>query len=126
MKFVIYWPLFISTRYEALPWVLLKYPDLDWQSLVNVAKVRDLKNTLGFVTYVACRFAEKRNENDKVELLRKQELVLERSRLLLEDTLCHDFLTQAEKRWLETNRSDEAKYWRLLTDLSPEHLSYVL
>ena len=84
------------------------------------------KNTLGFVTYVACRFAEKRNENDKVELLRKQELVLERSRLLLEDTLCHDFLTQAEKRWLETNRSDEAKYWRLLTDLSPEHLSYVL
>lgn len=109
---------------EALPWVLLKYPDLDWQSLVNVAKVRDLQNKLGFVTCVARRLAEKRRENDTVKLLRKQELVLERSRLFLEDTLCHDSLTQAEKRWLETNRPDEAKYWRLLTDLSPEHLSY--
>ena len=111
---------------EALPWVLLNYPDLDWQSLVSVAKVRDLQNKLGFVTCVARRLAEKRKENDKVKLLRKQELVLERSRLFLEDTLCHDSLTEAEKRWLETNRSDEAKYWRLLTDLSPEHLSYAL
>ena len=33
---------------EALPWVLLKYPDLDWQSLVNVAKVRDLTKQVGF------------------------------------------------------------------------------
>ena len=82
------------------------------------------QNKLGFVTCVARRLAEKRKETDKVELLRKQELILERSRLFLEDTLCHDSLTQAEKRWLETNRSDEAKYWRLLTDLSPEHLNY--
>lgn len=111
---------------EALPWVLLKYPDLDWQSLVNVAKVRDLQNKLGFVTCVARRLAEKRGEKDKADLLRKQELVLERSRLLLEDTLCHDSLTQTEKRWLEKNRPDDAKYWRLLTDLSPEHLSYAL
>ncbi len=111
---------------EALPWVLLKYPDLDWQSLVNIAKVRDLQNKLGFVTSVARRVAEKLKKNDTAKLLRKQELVLERSRLFLEDTLCHDSLTQAEKRWLETNRPDEAKYWRLLTDLSPEHLSYAL
>src|ERR1051326_5198023 len=109
---------------EALPWLLLQYPDLDWDSLVSAAKARDLQNRLGLVTCVARRVAEKRGEKDKVELLRKQERVLERSRLFLEDTLCNDSLTQAERRWLETNRPDEAKHWRVLTDLSAEHLSY--
>jgi len=109
---------------EALPWLLLKYPDLDWESLVSAAKVRDLQNKLGLVTSVARRVAEKRGENNKAELLRKQERVLQRSRLFLEDTLCNDSLTQAERGWLVTNRTDEAKYWRVLTDLSPEHLSY--
>jgi transcriptional regulator with XRE-family HTH domain len=109
---------------EALPWLLLKYPDLDWESLVSAAKVRDLQNKLGLVTSVARRVAEKRGENNKAELLRKQERVLQPSRLFLEDTLCNDSLTQTERRWLETNRPDEAKFWRVLTDLSPEHLSY--
>ncbi len=110
---------------EALPWLLLKYLDLDWDSLVSAAKARDLQNRLGLVTCVARRVAEKRGEKNKVELLRKQERVLERSRLFLEDTLCNDSLTRAERRWLETNRPDEAKHWRALTDLSAEHLSYV-
>jgi transcriptional regulator with XRE-family HTH domain len=109
---------------EALPWLLLKYPDLDWDSLIRAAKARDLQNRLGLVTCVARRVAEKRKEKNKVELLCKQERVLERSRLFLEDTLCNDSLTRAEKRWLETNRPDEAKHWRVLTDLSAEHLSY--
>ena len=101
-------------------------PDLDGESLVSAAKVRDLQNKLGLVTSVARRVAEKRGENDKAELLRKQERVLQRSRLFLEDTLCNDSLTQTERRWLETNRPDEAKFWRVLTDLSPEHLSYAV
>jgi len=109
---------------EALPWLLLQYPDLDWDSLVSAAKARDLQNRLGFVTCVARRVAERRGEKNKVELLRKQERVLEPSRLFLEDTLCNDSLTRAERRWLETNRPDEAKHWRVLTDLSAEHLSY--
>lgn len=109
---------------EALPWLLLSYPDLDWQSLVSAAKLKDLQNKLGLVLCVARRVAEKRGENTKAKFLRKQEEVLERSRLFFEDTLCNDSLTQAERRWLVTNRTDEAKYWRVLTDLSPEHLSY--
>jgi hypothetical protein len=111
---------------EALPWLLLTYPDLDWQSLVTVAKVRDLQNKLGFVTCLARRVAEKLGEDNKAELLRKQERVLERSRLFFEDTFCNDSLTQAERRWLETNRPDDAKEWRVLSDLSPEHLSYAI
>ena len=72
---------------EALPWILLQYPDLDWNSLVSAASARDLQNKLGFVTSVARRVAETRGEHDKAELLRKQERVLEKSRLSFEDTL---------------------------------------
>lgn len=109
---------------EALPWVVLKYPDLDWPSLIREVKVRDLQNRLGFVISVARRIAELRDDHDKAELLRRREATLARSRLLLEDTLCHDSLTRAERRWLGTARSTEAKYWRLLTDLKPEQLKY--
>ena len=111
---------------EALPWVLLEHPDLDWQWLVRAAKVNDLQNKLGFVTNVARRLAEKLGRNDTAKLLRDQESALERSRLAREETLCHDSLTQAERRWLRSNRSDEARHWNLLTDLSPEHLSHAL
>lgn len=111
---------------EALPWVLLKHPDLDWAWLIRAAKVNDLQNKLGFVTNVARRLAEKLGKHGTVSLLREQESVLERSRLVREETLCHDSLTQSERRWLQSNRSDEAKHWNLLTDLSPEHLSHAL
>jgi hypothetical protein len=94
--------------------------------LVRAAKVNDLQNKLGFVTNVARRLAEKLGKHETVSLLREQESVLERSRLVREETLCHDSLTQSERRWLQSNRSDEAKHWNLLTDLSPEHLSHAI
>jgi hypothetical protein len=111
---------------EALPWVLLKHPDLNWEWLVRAAKVNDLQNKLGFVTSVARRLAEKLGKHETVSLLGEQESTLERSRLAREDTLCHDSLTQSERRWLQSNRSDEAKHWNLLTDLTPENLSHAL
>lgn len=111
---------------EALPWVLVKHPDLNWEWLVRAAKVNDLQNKLGFVTSVARQLAEKLGNHETVSLLREQESVLERSRLVREETLCHDSLTQSERRWLQSNRSDEAKHWNLLTDLSPEHLSHAV
>lgn len=98
----------------------------DWQWLARAAKVNDLQNKLGFVTNVARRLGETLGRNDTAKLLRDQEAALERSRLAREDTLCHDSLTQAERRWLRSNRSDEARHWNLLTDLSPEHLSHAL
>jgi len=109
---------------EALPWVMLKYSDLDWNSLIREVKVRDLQNRLGFVTSVARAVAEQQGDQVKAELLRSKEAALARSRLLMEDTLCRDSLTKTERQWLNTARSKDAKYWRLLTDLRPEHLSY--
>ncbi len=113
-----------SRLVEALPWVLLNYPELDWQWLMTAAKAHDLQNRLGFVTSVARQLAEKRGELDKAALLGRREAELEQSRLEREDTLCHDSLTESEKRWLRERRSEDAKHWGLLADLSPEHLSY--
>ena len=111
---------------EALPWVLLEHLELDWEWLLRAAKVNDLQNKLGFLTNVARRLATKLGRAEAESLLSKQESALERSRLVQEETLCHDSLTQAERRWLRSNRSAQAKHWNLLTDLSPEHLSHAL
>jgi transcriptional regulator with XRE-family HTH domain len=113
-----------SRLVEALPWVLFEYPDLNWSSLVSAAKVRDLQNRLGFVTSLARRVAEKRGESEKANKLRRHESALEPSRLFREDTLCHESLTPVERKWLDTTRPREAEFWRLWTDLKPEHLSY--
>lgn len=85
-----------------------------------------LQNKLGFVTCLARKVAERRGQMDTADFLRSQERDLERFRLIVEDTFCNDSLTLAERRWLETNRTAEAKHWRVLTDLSPEHLTYAL
>ncbi|MGB8509525.1 MAG: helix-turn-helix transcriptional regulator [Pyrinomonadaceae bacterium] len=109
---------------EALPWVLLEYPRLDWETLTKVAKANDLQNKLGMVTSVARKLAERRGEHDKARLLTEKEATLGRSRLLSQGTLCHESLTGVERRWLQSHRPAGARHWRLLTDLSPEHLSH--
>ncbi len=57
---------------EALPWVLLKFPDLDWEWLVAAVKVNDLQNRLGFVTGVARRLAEMSGDSETSALLGRQ------------------------------------------------------
>ena len=108
---------------EALPWVLLSYPNVDASWLVRQAKVRDLQNRLGFVVSLARQVAENKFPG-RVEQLKKLEDVLELSRLAKEDTLCRAALTPAEERWLRENRSQGAKDWNLLTDWRSESLRY--
>ncbi len=50
--------------------------------------------------------------------------LLERSRLVREDTFCHASLTEVEKRWLREKRPPEAQHRNLLTDLTVEQLPY--
>ena len=110
---------------EAMPWILLKYPDLNVNWLVDQAKLRDLQNRLGFVVTLARRLAEKHNRSDaRLPVFRHLETVLQRSRLAREDTLCQGLLTNAERRWLESRRTNEARAWNLLTDLKVEDVRY--
>jgi len=110
---------------EALPWVLLSYPDLDWSWLVRHAKLEDAQNRLGFLVSVSKILAEGRPDLEtSFTRLSAIEQQLERARLAREDTLCRDSMPTAERRWLKENRSALAKHWNLLTGLTAEQLSY--
>jgi len=109
---------------EALPWLVVHYPDLDWTWLLREAKQRDLQNRLGFVVTLGRRVAEKQSTEAARQSLCQVEETLSRSRLVREDTLCQRTLSDAERQWLRRVRPADARYWNLLTDLDSEKLPY--
>lgn len=109
---------------EALPWLVSQVPAASWSKVVQAAKVKDLQNRLGFVTSLARAIAEKRGELQKADRLKRREDALAGSRLFKEDTLGGDSLTETEEKWIRQNRTAEAEFWRVLSDLKAEHLSY--
>ncbi len=110
---------------EALPWLLFNFSDMQWQKLVDTVKLKDLQNRLGFLTSLARKLAERSGDKQKYRLLKKREEALDKSRLVKQDMLCRENMTEAEKRWLLNNRSPEAEHWNVLSNLSAEHLNYV-
>ena len=109
---------------EALPWVLLQYPDLDWAWLVREVKADDLQNRLGFLVSVARQLAEVRGEAATAKKLSDQERTLERSRLQREDAF-RESLTDAERRWLRANRPPHATHWNMLSTVDASELTHV-
>ena len=111
---------------DGLPWLAQRYADMDWDWAVQTAKLNDRQNRLGFVATLAYDLTKTVADKDErgTRKLKEYVAVLERSRLAREDTLCHDSLTEAERRWLRVNRTEQAKHWNLLTDMKAENLSY--
>lgn len=110
---------------EALPWVLLKFSDMQWKELVEIAKLKDRQNRLGFLTSLARQLAEKSGDPRNTEKFKRREALLERSRLAKEDTLCRAQMTNAEKRWVLSTRSEDAARWNILSNLSVDYINYV-
>jgi transcriptional regulator with XRE-family HTH domain len=110
-----------SRTAEALPWLLLAFPDLDWDWLVPRAKQRDLQNRLGYVVSLARGVADLQGL-EVGRALEEREAFLDGSRLVREDVFGRSSLTEAERRWLRSNRPPEAAHWNMLSDLRPEHL----
>jgi transcriptional regulator with XRE-family HTH domain len=112
---------------EALPWVAMHYSHRGSKWLVEQARKFNLQNRLGFVVSLALSVAQRASdhENTTVQSLRELRSKLDESRLVKEDVFYRPPRTQSEKQWLAQNRSEEAVYWNLLTDLRPEHLQYV-
>lgn len=109
---------------EALPWLTAKYANMDWEWLVRNAKLIDVQNRLGFLTEMAAELAAKSEVGERARKLKEYAGVFERSRLAREDTLCHESMTEAERKWLREHRSAQARHWNLLTDLRAERLGY--
>jgi transcriptional regulator with XRE-family HTH domain len=110
---------------EALPWVPLAFPLLDWDWLTSRAKLKDRQNRLGFVVSLASEAAATAQADALASSLRKRADALEHSRLAAEDTLCKASMTQAERKWLREHRTPTARHWNLLSDLNLEQLAYV-
>ncbi|MEK7724311.1 MAG: helix-turn-helix transcriptional regulator [Acidobacteriota bacterium] len=108
---------------EGLPWLVFTFPELDWDKLTKYAKMFDFQNRLGFVVNLTRQLAEKVGDKTKQKSLLAVEKKLEKSRLLREDSLSK--VTETEKAYLKTNRPKEAKFWRVLSDLSVSYLDYV-
>lgn len=110
---------------EALPWVLVQYPDMDWDWLVSRAKLRNVQNRLGFLVSVGREVAEKHSDSpETVQRLAKVEKELEQARLASETTLSREAMPFAEREWLRSNRPELAQHWGVLTSLAAEQLSY--
>jgi len=107
---------------DALPWLVNRYPDLDWTWLLPRVKANDRQNRLGFVVSLARQLAERRGESGPAEALRSVEATLERSKLVREDVFGRSALTASESRWLREHRPEEARQWNVLSNMRLEHL----
>jgi len=105
-----------SRAAEALPWVVLRYPDMPMDWLVKTARAHNLQNRLGFVVTLAKKVVPKKH-------LQVFEETLADSKLAREDSFCKE-LNEAERRWLREHSSKEAKAWNLLSDLCPDSVRY--
>ena len=109
---------------ESLPWLLLRYWQMDLKWLVDQAKLLDLQNRLGFVATLARELSEKTADQKRTNALLRLENSLRRSLLARGDYFPRPPRNNAEQDWLKQNRSQEARHWNLLSDLRPEHLQY--
>jgi len=102
---------------EGLPWLVWRYPDMNFDWLVPEARMKNLQNRLGFAVTLARLAGHRQN-------LLPLETTLADSKLEKQDSFCKE-LTEPERLWLRENSSPEARQWNLLSDLRPETLRYV-
>jgi len=110
---------------EALPWLLLRFDQLDTEFLVREAKLSDLQNKLGFVVALARQVAERNPMfRGRLDELHGLEQRLDRSRLVREHTFGPREKTPKLTSWVRDHRSSLAKHWNVLSDLRTEDLPY--
>ena len=110
---------------EALPWLPLQYPNMDWGRLSLEAKVRNRQNRLGFVVALAARVAKKEGKHDVAKRLAEVVRTLEEARLAKTDTLCQDSWPPSQRKFAHKQRSSLAAHWNLDTRLTEEDLAYI-
>jgi transcriptional regulator with XRE-family HTH domain len=109
---------------EALPWLPLRYPNMDWSRLTAEAKVRNRQNRLGFVVALAAKVAKKQRKHDVVKRLSKVVNALEEARLAKTDTLCQESWPPSQRNFAHNQRSALAAHWKLDTRLTEENLAH--
>ena len=98
---------------ESLPWLAVKYYDLDWEWLIREAKIRDAQNRLGLVITLGLRIAESAAQRK----LREVEEALNRARLVHDHS--QNYLSEPVLGWLRRTHLSDAQCWNLLPPISP-------
>ena len=113
--------------FEALPWLVLKYWEIDPEWLVQQAKLHELQNRLGFVVALARKAGQRSALSDsrRNAALEHLEARLRGSLLAREELLAGAQVSESERRWLKKHRSKEARDWNVLSNWRPEALRYV-
>jgi transcriptional regulator with XRE-family HTH domain len=111
---------------EALPWLLLRYPDLDHGWLADRARRHNLQNRLGFVAALALAKLQAAGETGtpRHRALLELEAELESSRLAAQHSFGKPLASPRERKWVLANRPAAARHWNVVSDLKPEHLPY--
>ena len=99
--------------------------DATW--LVRQARLNDVQNRLGFAVSLSLEAARRSKavDENRIQTLEEVRSRLEHSRLAREDTFLKPVNSEIEREWLKQNRSEEAKFWNLLTNWRTEHLPYL-
>ena len=108
---------------EALPWLVFRYWEMNWEWVVRESKLRDLQNRLGFTLLLAQELAFQEKCPEIVDRLSRLGQELHRSLLAKDDTYCNEQMTESERRWLREHRPEQARTWNVLSDLRLEHLT---
>jgi transcriptional regulator with XRE-family HTH domain len=110
---------------EALPWLPLEYPNMDWSRLTVEAKLRNRQNRLGFVVALAAKVAKRQAKHDVAQRLSQVVKTLEEARLAKADTLCQESWPPSQREFAHKQRSALAAHWNLDTRLTEENLAHV-
>ena len=108
---------------EALPWLVLRYPNLDWTWALKEARRRKIQNRMGYVVSLALRVAATDGATEVLMNLSNIEEELFTVRLDAEDTFCQK-VPETDRGWLREARPPEARHWNILSDLRPQDLPY--
>ena len=109
---------------EALPWLPLRYSNMDWNWLTTQAKVHNRQNRLGFVVALSAKVAKKHAKRDVVKRLSQVVKTLEEGRLAKTDTLCQESWPPSQRKFAHNQRSVLAAHWKLDTRLTEKNLAY--
>jgi integrase/transcriptional regulator with XRE-family HTH domain len=107
---------------EALPWLPLRYPQMNWAWLIPQAKLRNRQNRLGFVVNLSARSAAVRGQRSVAKRLYDVVAELRKARLAKNDTLCQSWWPPSQRRYAREKRSRIAAYWNLDTRLTEKDL----
>jgi len=110
---------------EALPWLPLEFPTMDWEWLTTQAKVHNRQNRLGFVVALAANVAKKNSKRNVAKRLSEVLETLEEARLAKIDTLCQESWPPSQRKFAHQQRSALAAHWKLDTRLTEENLAYL-